>query len=146
MKQILAILVVCSLMAGCAGIPDPGSILGDEVITNSPDWKTTTGEYVVIVGDNNSTIPVIEIGNDTTWLETSQVNFTAVHLSFTVDNNTVLFHNYTFEIAGMLIQNNITWHTGYAPSLGKAQLVTSDFPYDITINYTITYREWMGNE
>ena len=145
-KQILALLMVCSLLAGCDGIPDPQNILGDEVITNEPDWETLTGEYVVIIGDNNSTAPVIEIGNNSTWLEIQSVNYTAVHLSFTVDNNTVLFHNYTFEIDGLLTQNGITWNTGYAPSLGKAQMVTSDYPYDITVNYTISYREWMGNE
>ena len=147
MKKIVALMIVCSLMAGCAdAIPDPNSILGKEEITNEPDWKTINGQYTVVVSNNNSTVPIIEIGNNTTWLEISKVNYSAVHLSFTVVNNSVVFHNYSFEIRGMVIQDGVTWYEGYAPSLGKATMITPDFPYDITVNYTIDYREWKGNE
>ena len=81
MKQIIALLMVCSLLAGCDGIPDPQNILGEEEVSNEPDWKTTTGEYVVIFGDNNSTAPIIEIGNNTTWLEIGQLTVRGVTLS-----------------------------------------------------------------
>lgn len=147
MKKVVALMIVCSLMAGCAdAIPDPNSILGNEETTTEPDWKTINGQYTVVIDDNNSTVPIIEIGNNTTWLEISKVNYSAVHLSFTVVNNSVVFHNYSFEIRGMVIQDGVTWYEGYAPSLGKATMITPDFPYDITVNYTIDYREWKGNE
>ncbi len=144
LKEFGLVFLVAVMLSGCAGeiIPDPPSD-DDRVIPNS---STLEGSFTVLVGDNNSTTPVIVLGNSTTWLEVISCNYTATHLSFTVDNNTVSFHNYTFEVGGHVSQGNTVWSNGYAPSIGSVELYFSDFTYDITINYTITYREWRGTE
>lgn len=150
LKEFGLVFLVAVMLSGCAGeiIPDPPSD-DDRVIPNS---STLEGSFTVLVGDNNSTTPVIVLGNSTTWLEVISCNYTATHLSFTVDNNTVSFHNYTFEVGGYVSQvldnfsHDYLWDVGYAPSIGTAELHFSDFTYDITINYTITYREWSGTE
>lgn len=144
LKEFGLVFLVAVMLSGCAGeiIPDPPSD-DDRVIPNS---STLEGSFTVLVGDNNSTTPVIVLGNSTTWFEVISCNYTATHLSFTVDNNTVSFHNYTFEVGGYVSQGNAVWSNGYAPSIGSVELYFSDFTYDITINYTITYREWRGTE
>lgn len=158
LKEFGLVFLIAVMLSGCAGeiIPDPPTD-EDRVIPNS---STLEGSFTVLVGDENSTEPIITLGNSTTWLELISYNYTVTHLSFTVDNNTVTFHNYTFEVGGYLSQeityiskvnqDNISydylWSSGYAPSLGTADLYFSDFTYDITINYTVTYREWRGTE
>ena len=144
LKEFGLVFLIAVMLSGCAGeiIPDPPTD-EDRVIPNS---STLEGSFTVLVGDNNSTTPVIVLGNSTTWLEVISCNYTATHLSFTVDNNTVTFHNYTFEVGGYVSQGEYVWSNGYAPSIGEAQLHFSDFEYDITINYTVTYREWRGTE
>jgi len=144
LKEFGLVFLIAVMLSGCAGeiIPDPPAD-EDRVIPNS---STLEGSFTVLVGDNNSTTPVIVLGNSTTWLEVISCNYTATHLSFTVDNNTVTFHNYTFEVGGYVSQGEHVWSNGYAPSIGEVQLYFSDFEYDITINYTVTYREWRGTE
>ena len=144
LKEFGLVFLIAVMLSGCAGeiIPDP-PVDEDRVIPNS---STLEGSFTVLVGDNNSTTPVIVLGNSTTWLEVISCNYTATHLSFTVDNNTVTFHNYTFEVGGYVSQGEHIWSNGYAPSIGEVQLYFSDFEYDITINYTVTYREWRGTE
>lgn len=144
LKEFGLVFLIAVMLSGCAGeiIPDPPTD-EDRVIPNS---STLDGSFTVLVGDNNSTTPVIVLGNSTTWLEVISCNYTATHLSFTVDNNTVTFHNYTFEVGGYVSQGEHVWSNGYAPSIGEVQLYFSDFEYDITINYTVTYREWRGTE
>ena len=134
LREFGLVFLVAVMLSGCAGeiIPDPPSD-DDRVIPNS---STLEGSFTVLVGDNNST----------TWFEVISCNYTATHLSFTVDNNTVSFHNYTFEVGGYVSQGNTVWSNGYAPSIGSVELYFSDFTYDITINYTVTYREWRGTE
>jgi|8_EtaG_2_1085327.scaffolds.fasta_scaffold06084_9 hypothetical protein len=158
LKEFGLVFLVAVMLSGCAGeiIPDPPSD-DDRVIPNS---STLEGSFTVLVGDENATKPTITLGNSTTWLEVISCNYTVTHLSFTVDNNTVTFHNYTFEVGGYVSQNitythrlnadiiyyDYLWSSGYAPSIGTVDLYFSDFTYDITINYTITYREWRGTE
>ena len=144
LKEFGLVFLIAVMLSGCAGeiIPDPPTD-EDRVIPNS---STLDGSFTVLVGDNNSTTPVIVLGNSTTWLEVISCNYTATHLSFTIDNNTVTFHNYTFEVGGYVSQGEHVWSNGYAPSIGEVQLYFSDFEYDITINYTVTYREWRGTE
>lgn len=144
LREFGLVFLVAVMLSGCTGeiIPDPPSD-DDRVIPNS---STLEGSFTVLVGDNNSTTPVIVLGNSTTWFEVISCNYTATHLSFTVDNNTVSFHNYTFEVGGYVSQGNTVWSNGYAPSIGSVELYFSDFTYDITINYTVTYREWRGTE
>ena len=143
-KKIMVLLIAASLLTGCAEIiPEPPT---DEIILNAPDWENVTGTYTVLIGDNNSTAPIITIGNNTTWLEVKTVYLNATHLSFIVDDNTVTFHNYSFELKGYLNQSDYLWSDGFAPNMGNATLYTPDYFYDITIDYVILYREWTGKE
>ena len=158
LKEFGLVFLVAVMLSGCAGeiIPDPPSD-DDRVIPNS---SILEGSFTVLVGDENSTEPVITLGNSTSWLEVISYNYSVTHLSFSVDNNTVTFHNYTFEVGGYMSQNitythrlnadiihyDYLWSSGYAPSIGTADLYFSNFDYDVTINYTITYREWRGTE
>lgn len=158
LKEFGLVFLIAVMLSGCAGeiIPDPPTD-EDRVIPNS---STLEGTFTVLVEDENSTTPIITLGNSTTWLEVISYNYTVTHLSFTVDNNTVTFHNYTFEVGGYLSQNitymnrlnldtiqyDYLWSSGYAPSIGTADLYFSDFTYDVTVNYTVTYREWRGTE
>ena len=84
--------------------------------------------------------------SDSSFIEILQFNYTATHLSFTVDNNTVTFHNYTYEVNGLVCsaKSNICIQSGYLPDTGDFSLHFPDFPFDITINYTVIYREWKG--
>tara|TARA_R110002167_G_scaffold243023_4_gene448585 strand:+ start:63 stop:557 length:495 start_codon:yes stop_codon:yes gene_type:complete len=148
LKEFGLVLLVAVMLSGCTGdiIPDPPTF--DNRV--APNTTTLEGTFNVLIGDNNSTTPTIIIGNTTSWLEVLNYNYTATHLSFTVDNNTVTFHNYTFEVGGYVSQgihnSSFLWNNGHAPSLGTAELHFSDFTYDVTINYTVTFREWRGIE
>jgi len=171
MKKVMVLLITASLMAGCADvIPDPEGWLGDDEV-DEPDWITEVGEITVmynatsivnvtveVVGENNTTTnqtttmevvvpdPVVWIDTNATygWLEVNAINYTATHLSFEIVNNTVIFNNYSFDVAAYLVQDSYKWSSGFAPELGNATLYVPSFPFDITINYTVTYRVWNG--
>ena len=151
LKEFGLVFLIAVMLSGCAGelIPDAPTDIDNRVV---PTFTTLEGSFTVLVDDVNSTTPVIVIGNSTTWLEIINYNYTATHLSFTVDNNTVSFHNYTFEVVGYVSQvldnfsHDYLWNVGYAPSVGTAELHFSEFTYDVTINYTISFREWRGTE
>ena len=117
MKKVMAMLMVATLLAGCA-----------DAIPDAP------------------TAPVITVGNNSTWLEVQVITLNATHLSFEVVENQIVFSNYTFKLEGYLNQSGYLFGNGYAPDLGSATLYTPDFPYDITIEYYCVYREWTGNE
>tara|TARA_R110002050_G_scaffold75215_2_gene161353 strand:+ start:21989 stop:22525 length:537 start_codon:yes stop_codon:yes gene_type:complete len=170
-KKMIALVMVCSFMAGCAdGIPEPDAWFDDDEITE-PDWITEVGEFTImfnatttveviteVAGENNTTTnetttmevavpnPVIWINTNTTygWIEVMAVNYTATHLSFEIIDNTVIFNNYSFDVGGYLVQDGFMWNSGYAPNLGNATLYVSTFPFDISVNYTVTYRVWNG--
>ena len=145
MKKVMAMLMVATLLAGCAdAIPDAPT--DDNTVVTVSGWETMSGNYTVMVGDNNSTAPVITVGNNSTWLEVQVITLNATHLSFEVVENQIVFSNYTFELEGYLNQSGFLFGNGYAPNLGSATLYTPDFPYDITIEYYCVYREWTGNE
>ena len=130
-KKMIVLLMVASLMAGCAdAIPDlPGT--EEEVVV---DWTTLNGEYTVLVDDdNNSTYSTVSIGTNNTWVIVNSFNYTATHLSFEIVNNTVIFNNYTWENDGHI-------HLGHSPDMGIVTLYFPEFPYDITVNYTVVYR------
>ena len=167
-KKMIALMIVCSFMAGCAdAIPDPeGWLSDDEVI--EPDWVTETGQITVmfnntmtvevpVMDGNNSTNetttmevivpnPVVWIDTNATygWLDVQSINYTATHLSFEIINNTVIFNNYSFDVDAYLVQDGHRWNSGFAPELGNATLYVPSFPFDITVHYTITYRVWNG--
>ena len=138
------VLVVCaSLLAGCS-VPSPDEYFdgGDEVII-PVGWSNLTGEFTVM-GNNSSDMDIL-VGSSNTWLEISTFNYTATHLSFEIVNNTVIFNNFTFDNVGYLSQMEVgQFSSGYAPNMGTAELYFPTFPYDITINYTVIYRERNG--
>ena len=155
-KKVIALLMVTSLMAGCAdAIPDAPFGGEEEVVV---EWTTLNGEYTIVWGPHetgeenmteidwdSSTYSIVTIGSDNTWLEVNSFNYTATHLSFEIVNNTVLFNNYTFENDGFLTQMEVgMFSVGYAPNMGTAQLYFPEFPYDITVNYTVSYRTENG--
>ena len=134
-RKMIVLLMVASMMAGCAdAIPDlPGS--EEDVVT---EWTTLNGEYTVLVDDaNNSTYSDVRLGTNNTWLIVQSFNYTATHLSFEIVNNTVIFNNFTWENEGYI-------HIGHASDMGTETLYFPDFPYDITVNYTVVYRTVNG--
>mgnify|MGYP003148836063 CR=1 FL=1 len=170
-RKMIVLVITASLMAGCAdAIPDPeGWLNGDEI--DEPDWVTETGQITImfnntvtvevvteVVGENNTTTnetttmeveiphPVVWVDTNATygWLEVQAINYTATHLSFEIVNNTVIFNNYSFDVNGFLMQDGHKWSNGFAPELGNATLYMPSFPFDITVNYTVTYRVWNG--
>ena len=55
----------------------------------------------------NETGNTISFGNTSKWMEVVSITYTATHLSFTVDNNSVIFNNITFvDMQGDLYQYN----------------------------------------
>ena len=130
-------------MAGCAdAIPDVPGTGEEEVVV---EWTTLNAEFTVLVGDdNNSTYSAVTIGTNSSWLEVSSFNYTATHLSFDIVNNTVIFNNYTFANDGYVSQDGMLFNSGYAPNYGQAELYFPNFPYDITVNYTVKYRTVNG--
>ena len=139
MKKMIALLMVTSLMAGCAdAIPDAPFGGEEEVVV---EWTILNNEYTLL--ENNSSEHYVTIGANNTWLEVSSFNYTATHLSFDIENNTVIFNNYTFDNSGYVSQNGMLF-IGYAPSMGTAELYFPAFPYDITVNYTVSYRTING--
>lgn len=149
MSLALALIIITTTFAGCADvIPEPPTNGEDPTIIPT-DWIILTGEYVVLITDvNNSTYETVWIDVNTTygWIELHHFNYTAVHLSFEIINNSVKFHNYTFNVEGYLYQNSTLWNNGYAHQLGNASLQFATFPIDVTVNYEIQYRVWNGRE
>lgn len=139
----LVLVIFTSLLAGCS-VPGPDEYFnGDDEVIVPVGWLNLTGEFTIL--GNNSTEVDILVGSNNTWLEISSFNYTATHLSFEIINNTVIFNNFTFDNVGYLSQMEVgQFSSGYAPNMGTAELYFPTFPYDITINYTIIYREWNG--
>ena len=151
-KKIMALMIVCSFMAGCAdAIPDPDDVYSeDEAITK--EWATMSGEFTLVFENNtNETLleaPEIWLDVNKTYglIELQRFNYTATHMSFTIVNNSVLFHNYTFNMQGNLLQDGYAWREGLAPNFGNATLHFAKFPFDITVTYEVKYRIWDGRE
>ena len=160
-NKIMVLLMVATMMAGCADvIPDLPNGEEVEVVL---EWTTLNGEYTVLVNyimndtviydENNSTYSTVTIGTNNTWVIVKSFNWTATHLSFDIVNNTVIFNNFTFDNDGYVSQpeeNQIgimedeLFSGGYAPKLGSVDLFFPNFPYDITVNYTVVYRTVNG--
>jgi len=153
MNKLIAVLVVATLLSGCA-LPEPPNNK-EEIIVDDLEWTTINGEFILLYGNNSMNETIYQDGvfrltfdnmSDSSFIEILQFNYTATHLSFTVDNNTVTFHNYTYEVNGLVCsaKSNICIQSGYLPDTGDFSLHFPDFPFDITINYTVIYREWKG--
>jgi len=102
MKKMFVLLVVTSMLAGCAeGIPDPS-----QLFNNCDELETTTDTGSVVILENES-YDEIYFGNESKWIEVVSFTYTATHLSFEVDNNTVIFNNITYpDMNGYLYQYN----------------------------------------
>ena len=116
----IVLLFLSASFAGCTElIPDPPS-----------DWNLKEGTFSTY---DNKTIPNIVIGNNTTLLQVSSLQF-----NVTTDDNT------TFLVRGHLYQadnSTFTFTDGYAPNIGK---VYAHFFYieNATYKYKIYYIEW----
>jgi len=147
MKRIMTLLMVSILLAGCAdAIPDAPSEDDGETVIVVSGWETLSGNYTVMAGDNNSTAPIITVGNNSTWMQIQIITLNASHLSFEVVDNQIVFSNYTFKLEGYASQDGVLFSNGYAPNMGTVDIYTPTFPYDITIEYYCVYREWTGHE
>jgi len=141
---VISLLFMTGMLAGCAeAIPDPPSVVEG---ANAPDWSYLNGTYTYIVEDNNSTIPVVTLGNESTWLQVSSFTLNATHMSFVTEDNAITFNNKSFTLGGYLHQEGVLWDGGYAPLMGNNTLFFPKFPYDITVDYMVVYREWTGTE
>ena len=95
--------------------------------------------------DNNSTMPVVDLGNETMLFQLDYFTYTASHTSFTFVNNTVIFDNTTFESkTGHVNQGGLYVSTGYGTT-GSAILHFPDFGMNMTYNYDVRYRLWDGS-
>jgi len=152
-KKMIALMVVCSFMAGCAdAIPSPDDVYNEEEAI-AKDWDIMTGEFTLVFANNstNETLlhaPEIWLDVNKTYglIELARFNYSAVHLSFEIVNNSVIFHNYTFNMQGHLMQDGYVWKEGLAPNFGNATLQFASFPFDVTVMYEIEYRIWDGRE
>lgn len=150
MKKIMSLMIVCTFLAGCAdAIPDPSDVYNEEEAIQK-DWETMTGEFTLVLENNSTLVHAPEMWLDTNktygLIELGGFNYTAEHLSFVVDNNSVIFHNYTFNMKGHLVQDGYIWSEGLAPEFGNATLHFAAFPFDVTVEYELTYRIWDGRE
>jgi len=148
-NKMIALLMVCTLLAGCAdAIPDPSDVYNEDDAP-SKAWSKLNGTFTLTSADNNTSLmyaPLITIDTNTTYglIEVSDFNYSIVHLSFDVINNTVKFNNYTFNMKGYLVQDGIYWQAGLAPDFGDVDLHFAAFPFDVTVEYEVVYRVWDG--
>jgi len=169
MKKILTLMIMASLLAGCADIVPDAPTDGEEILVNPSEWLTLSGEFTLVevnvttnnTNDNGTTTvvelqstPEIWIDVNTTYgmIELLNFNYTIVHLSFDIINNTVMFNNFSFALDGYLEQvhddfnHGFLWSAGYAPEFGNATLHFPEFPFEVTVTYDVVYRVWDGRE
>ena len=125
MRLLLVLLLISPALAGCAEmIPDP------PVEGNEPIWITEYHNFTY-EDTNNSTLPVITFGDNTTLVEI----FTASVIMY---NETV---NLTVEMKPYFIVNDVLFMQQYAPSMGEVTLQLIGIKgYDY--NCTVVYRVW----
>ena len=125
MRSLVILLLVSSSLAGCAEmIPDP------PVEGNDPAWVTEYHNFTY-EDTNNSTLPVITFGDNTTLVEI----FTASVIMY---NETV---NLTVEMKPYFIVNDVLFMQQHAPAMGEVTLDLMEMKgYDY--NCTVVYRLW----
>ena len=72
-KKMIALLIVCSFMAGCAdAIPEPDAWFDDSEITE-PEWVTEVGEFTIMINATTTVEVITEVvgENNTTTNEIS---------------------------------------------------------------------------
>ena len=125
MRTLIVLLLVSSSLAGCAEmIPDP------PVEGNDPIWTTEYHNFT-LEDTNNSTLPSIAIGSNSTLVEI----FSASAILY---NETV---NLTVDMKPYFLVDNISFRQGHAPVMGEVTLNLIELKgYDY--NCTIVYRLW----
>ena len=125
MRTLIVLLLVSSSLAGCAEmIPDP------PVEGNDPIWTTEYHNFT-LEDTNNSTLPTITVGSNSTLVEI----FSASAILY---NETV---NLTVDIKPYFLVDNISFRQGHAPVMGEVTLNLIELKgYDY--NCTIVYRLW----
>ena len=125
MRTLIVLLLVSSSLAGCAEmIPDP------PVEGNDPIWTTEYHNFT-LEDTNNSTLPTITVGSNSTLVEI----FSASAILY---NETV---NLTVDMKPYFLVDNISFRQGHAPVMGEVTLNLIELKgYDY--NCTIVYRLW----
>ena len=125
LREVVVVLMLCVSLAGCAEmIPDP------PVEGNDPLWDTEYHNFTY-EDTNNSTLPVISFGDNSTLVEI----FSA---SVMLYNETV---NLTVDMKPYFSMGDVVFQTGFAPDMGNVTLNLMDLKgYDY--NCTVTYRLW----
>lgn len=124
MRTLVVLLLVSSSLAGCADmIPDPP-------LENEPEWTTEYHNFT-LENANNSTLPVIVFGDNTSMM---QVFSADVIISNSTTNVTMVSKGY-FLSDGMLFQS------GYAPNVGNVTLHLTEMK-GYEYNCSIVYRLW----
>ena len=125
MRSLVILLLVSSFLAGCAEmIPDP------PIEGNDPVWVTEYPNFTY-EDTNNSTLPVITFGDNTTLVEI----FSASVIMY---NETV---NLTVEMQPYFMVGDVSFRQQHAPAMGEVTLDLMDMKgYDY--NCTVVYRLW----
>ena len=125
MRMLLVLLLISPALAGCAEmIPDP------PVEGNEPIWTTEYHNFTY-EDTNNSTLPVITFGDNTTLVEI----FSASVIMY---NETV---NLTVEMQPYFMVGDVSFRQQHAPAMGEVTLDLMEMKgYDY--NCTIVYRLW----
>ncbi len=125
MRMLLVLLLISPALAGCAEmIPDP------PVEGNDPIWTTEYHNFTY-EDTNNSTLPVITFGDNTTLVEI----FSASVIMY---NETV---NLTVEMQPYFLLGDVSFRQQHAPAMGEVTLDLMDMKgYDY--NCTVVYRLW----
>ena len=121
----MVLLLISPALAGCAEmIPDP------PVEGNDPIWTTEYHNFTY-EDTNNSTLPVITFGDNTTLVEIYSA-------SVTMYNETV---NLTVEMQPYFMVGDVSFRQQHAPAMGEVTLDLMDMKgYDY--NCTVVYRLW----
>ena len=93
MKRMMSLMIVCTLLAGCAdAIPDPTDVY-DEEESIQKDWQTLTGEFTLVLENNSTLVSAPEM-----WLDTNKSVLNVFLIVFTVKSNTKLkSHSFIFS-------------------------------------------------
>ena len=141
MKRLIALLLVSASFADCTIdelIPDPPGL-------SEPDWITEYHNFTIEIVENNTTVPIITLGNESTWLEVFSNDMSIQELSYEEVDNELIFDNTTFNVNAYLNYSGFLWSNGFAPDIGNATLVIPVMEGK-TYNCVIVYREWSGKE
>ena len=100
LKEFGLVFLITIMLAGCT-IPSPDEVFAEEDECVKA-WSMMNGSFTYLIDDaNNSTqeIVVIPINSSYGLIELDYFHYNLTHLSFDIINNTVIFNNFTFDLA-----------------------------------------------